>query len=246
MTILAFGDSITEGEVPVAGEFPIQPRFVEPDHSYPADLRDLLDSRYAAQGAVRVDAFMASTTGGVTDCTVDQPLPTTTSIVVINAGCLGESAEDPKALSRLQDKLAFYNPDLVLLLEGTNDLSDTDPTSVTRGLRGVQTLLAEAQRHHPVLVGTIPPQVASEFTHGGAADLVGLFNAQLVTMVRNAGAGVVDLYGDLATDTADWISPYDGLHPTHAGYQEIARVWFNAIRGAFDTSGQAARNRQRR
>jgi hypothetical protein len=36
------------------------------------------------------------------------------------------------------------------------------------------------------------------------------------------------------SDPTDWISPYDGLHPTEAGYQEIARVWFNSIQNAFE------------
>jgi hypothetical protein len=51
------------GEVPVQGEFPaaialrVLPQYVEPDKSYPADLTTLLDQRYMAQRASRVDAF---------------------------------------------------------------------------------------------------------------------------------------------------------------------------------------------
>jgi hypothetical protein len=32
----------------------------------------------------------------------------------------------------------------------------------------------------------------------------------------------------------DWISPYDGLHPTEAGYQEMAQVWLTSIQNAFE------------
>jgi lysophospholipase L1-like esterase len=37
-------------------------------------------------------------------------------------------------------------------------------------------------------------------------------------------------------DVTDWISPFDGLHPTAAGYQEIASVWFAAIRQSFEVA----------
>jgi hypothetical protein len=52
--ILAFGDSITAGEVPAPGEFLQLQRFVMPDLSYPANLTTLLAQRYTAQGASRV------------------------------------------------------------------------------------------------------------------------------------------------------------------------------------------------
>jgi hypothetical protein len=35
-------------------------------------------------------------------------------------------------------------------------------------------------------------------------------------------------------DVADWISPFDGLHPTEAGSQEIARVWACVIQSTFE------------
>ena len=64
-------------------------------------------------------------------------------------------------------------------------------------------------------------------------NLIVPFNTHLVPVATNAGARVVDLYSDLATDVTDWIAD-DGLHPTEAGYQEMARVWFTSIRNAFE------------
>jgi lysophospholipase L1-like esterase len=114
-TILAFGDSITEGEVPEAGEFGVRIRTVMKDKAYPADLAILLAQRYSAQGATRLDALC-----------FDDPSPSAVSgIVVVNAGCLGEAAATPGTLARLDEKLAIYHPDVVLLLEGINDLDGT-------------------------------------------------------------------------------------------------------------------------
>jgi lysophospholipase L1-like esterase len=233
-TILAFGDSITEGEVPVIGEFSIRPQFVEPDKSYPADLTTLLAQRYATQGASRLDAFTVGA-GNTTICTTDPPRPMSSGIVVINAGCLGERAEDATTLARLNDKIATYHPDVVLLLEGVNDLDPSNPSaSISAGVQGVHTLIAAAQsRGARVMVGTLLPQIAADLTHGGTPLLIAPFNALLVPVATNAGARVVDLFSDIARDLTDWISPYDGLHPTEAGYQELARVWFNSIQDAF-------------
>jgi lysophospholipase L1-like esterase len=245
--ILAFGDSITEGEVPVQGEFPaaiafrVRPQFVEPDRSYPAVLTTLLAQRYTAQGASRVDAFTPYVSSDtINDCNPDPPAPMTSGIVVFNAGCLGAPAQDPSnmTLTRFNDKIRAYRPDLVLLLIGVNDLDSRSPApSISRGVQGVQTLIAAARNRAvpiPAMVGTLLPQIAARLTHGGSPELIVPFNAQLVPVALSAGARVVDLYSDISRDPTDWISPYDGLHPTEAGYQEIARVWFNSIQNAFE------------
>jgi lysophospholipase L1-like esterase len=262
--ILAFGDSITEGEVPVPGEFPAASalgvrerlvphvRYVEQEQSYPADLTTLLAQRYTAQGASVVFAFTFVLVSDSNDCTTDPPAPSTSGIVVVNAGCLGADAGDPGTLSRLADKMAAYSPDLLLLQIGANDLNDASPdASIASGLQGVQSLIGYARsKGVRVMVGTLLPQIAADLTHGGTPDLITRFNSQLVPVAMNAGAQqVVDLYSDIVTDVTDWISPYDGVHPTVAGYQEIARVWFNAISSSGlelpppspTTSGQALR-----
>jgi lysophospholipase L1-like esterase len=153
---------------------------------------------------------------------------------VINAGCLGERADDPATRSRLADKLATYQPDVVLLLEGVNDLGGS--ASIAAAVQGVQTLVADARnRGAQVMVGTLLPQIAGSI-NAGAVGLIAPFNALLLPAAASAGARVVDLHTDIATDLTDWISPYDGLHPTAAGYQEMARVWFRSIQGAFEST----------
>jgi lysophospholipase L1-like esterase len=239
--ILAFGDSITMGEVPVQGEFPdaiafrVRPEYVEPDRSYPADLTTLLDQRYSAQRASRVDAFTVNLSDDSNqDCNPNPAAGTTSDIVVINAGCLGAGANDPMTLNRLKNKIAAYQPDALLLLIGVNDLDPTSPgVSISAGVQGVQTLIAYAlSKSVRVMVATLLPEIAGDY-NAGAVNLIVPFNAQLMPVATNAGAHVVDLYSDIATDVTDWIG-YDGLHPTEAGYQEMARVWFTSIRTAFE------------
>jgi lysophospholipase L1-like esterase len=244
--ILAFGDSITEGEVPLASEFGLRLRLVMPGQSYPADLTSMLAQRYTAQGATRIDAFTFDPNTDATDCKYDPSLPVTSGIVVINAGCLGATAVTNTltmhdTLGRLMDKIATYHPDLMLLHLGVNDL-DPDPedanTSIANALAGVQQLIQYARSQGVrVMVGTLLPEIAG-LPRAGVVGLIPQFNSQLAGVASTAGAmTVVDLYTDINADKTDWISPYDGLHPTVAGYQEIAKVWFNAIKSsAFDSS----------
>jgi lysophospholipase L1-like esterase len=239
--ILAFGDSITAGEVRMLGEplssnserfsgFLVQPRVVEPEQSYPADLVTLLAQRYFGQGAARIDAFTL-VAGYTNNCMNDPPPPATSGILVINAGCQGERAEDSTTVARLDATLATYHPDLVLLLEGANDLSSV--ASIPTALQGVLTLIAHAENSGAhVMVGTLLPEIPG--LHAGAVDLIVPFNTRLLPAAINAGARVVDLYSDIDADVSDWISPIDGLHPTVAGYREMARVWFNSIHDAFE------------
>jgi lysophospholipase L1-like esterase len=230
--ILAFGDSITAGEVPVPGEFLAPQRFIMPDLSYPADLTSLLKQRYTAQGASLVNAFSVSATAE--NCDVRPALPVGTSLTVINAGCLGAKATDSLTAPRLSADLATYQPDVVLLLIGANDISvTTGPSSVDAAISAVADLMRAARfAGARVLVGNLLPMVAGR-VNSTNAPLVDQFNQRLATVVSPPDS-LVDLHGDIAQDTADWIS-YDGLHPTIAGYQEVANVWFRSLQSQFET-----------
>ncbi len=236
-TILAFGDSITEGEVPEPGEFPPpRPSYVQLHNAYPAALRTLLASRYTTQTVGLVNALTVFSNNS-TDCRVN-PVAPPADVVVVNAGCLGEEAQKSETVARLHDKISAYRPDLLLLLEGTNDLNSLQPgQSIANGIQGVQRLIRAARdRGVPVMVGTLLPQIGENQTHGGAPELVVPFNNQLVSAAMAAGAlRVVDLYSGIFPRRAEWISPYDGLHPTASGYAEMARLWLAAIQSQFES-----------
>lgn len=229
-TILAFGDSLTAGEVPDNCEFVCREN-TYPSESYPAVLAGMLNGRYVAQGATLLTAYTLSSPD-TTDCGTDPPPPTTSGIVVINAGCNGLHASGNGAVQLLNNAINTYHPDLVLLLLGVNDGASA------ASAQAVQSLAASIiGRGVPVLVGTLPPEVEGEQSHGIVpAAAITAFNSQLQSLIPSTGAGLIDLYNDLATDEADWISRYDGLHLTAAGYTEMARVWFPAIQSRFEAA----------
>jgi lysophospholipase L1-like esterase len=154
----------------------------------------------------------------------------TQDVRVLNSGRGGEWAVD--GVERFRAELPAAQPDAVLLLEGANDL-------VSLGERGMQPALDALDymiqlvvgRRAPVFVATLPPQ-----RPGGAraqsAALVPAFNESLRRIASRRGAVLVDLEAAFGMD--DSLLSADGLHPTAAGYQVMARSFLTAIRATLE------------
>jgi lysophospholipase L1-like esterase len=211
-TFLAFGDSITAGEVPDSTDSStggrVRLRMLQPSLAYPAQLQTMLQQRYPTQAQ---------------------------AIMVINRGIQGEWAVQGAA--RLDGELTQFKPDVLLLLEGVNDLDGSGEAAAPAALDAIRSMIRDAQhRGVKVIVATLLPQVPP-LERAFAPGLIAPFNDQLVQLVLSERALVADLYADFILDTTDWISPLDGLHPTPAGYQEMARVFFNTINTAYASPG---------
>jgi lysophospholipase L1-like esterase len=196
---LAFGDSLTAGEVtaPVSASAELIARhIIVPAASYPVQLQLQLASRYASQAS---------------------------AIRVINAGVPGENLFN--AAVRFEAALSANEPDAVLIMHGLNNLGGdgTDvPTSLIRGM--VRTAKA---RNLPVFVASMVPTIEGRPRSQNVA-LLETYNAKLRQMSVEEGAVFVDLYTTLLPEALTVIG-VDGLHPTEAGYRRIADVFFNSI-----------------
>jgi acyl-CoA thioesterase-1 len=126
---LAFGDSITEGEVapPFAGS---TFRVVDTVNSYPTVLRGLLADRYPLQAS---------------------------EFNVINAGESGKTVVSDE--DRLVQELSRHAPEALILLHGTNDVNGgTFPGSIGSSLRS-NIRRAQQRGVKLVLLSTLLPQV---------------------------------------------------------------------------------------
>jgi lysophospholipase L1-like esterase len=206
--LLAFGDSLTEGEltVPVsqatgegASAYPSFGLRVVPEASYPTQLQSLLRARYTAQAS---------------------------SIAVTNAGRSGERATD--GALRLPDLAANLRPEVVLLLAGANDLAGLGNAGVSSAVLAVEAMAKEARfRNARVFIAAMTPPRPGQ--RALAASLVQTYNARLQAITRGEGAVFVDLYSALLENVNVYIG-VDGLHPTEAGYRRMAEAFFDAIR----------------
>lgn len=204
---LAFGDSLTAGEIAIpttgirGGNF----RFiVEPTMAYPTKLKMALRARYTTQAS---------------------------AIDVINGGWPSEWAQD--GAKRLEQVLPAIKPDVLIVMEGLNDIASTHERGVGPAANAIDRMAKEARgRGASVMIATVPPS-RPPGTHAVADNLIQELNALIRGIAGGEGAVLVDFYAGMSKDVERYIGP-DGLHPTEAGYERMAELVFLAIRANYE------------
>jgi lysophospholipase L1-like esterase len=202
---LAFGDSITAGEVsfPVAavqrdGTPSFRLRLV-PEASYPTVLTSLLTARYTAQ------------------------VP---NIVVANEGRSGEMARDESARLRFVQAISSHRPEVVFIMHGYNDIGN--PSVLTDTANAIGRMASEARnRGVRVFIANLAPSRTTGNNARPSSSVTG-FNERLLPVIRGEGATLVDIYSAILPDVNTYIG-LDGLHPNEAGYRKIAETFLAAI-----------------
>lgn len=199
---LAFGDSITAGEVtvPLFGGLSSGPshyrQIVVPSASYPTALEGLLAGRYAAQ-----------------------------TIRVTNAGKPGEQTVD--GLIRFRALLTSERPEVLLLLDGHNDLGST--AQALEGYNSLVTMVREAKAAGlRVFLATLVPSIPGRL-RSQPMGLLLQYNDAIRTLAASENVVLVDLYTLMLSEVNTLIG-VDGLHPNEAGYARMANLFFAAIR----------------
>ena len=122
-------------------------------------------------------------------------------------------------------------PDVVLLMIGTNDiLQNRDVPNAPTRLSALVDRIMELRPTAQVYVSSIPPLVGPK---AGLNSKVVSYNSSVEQIIANkAAAGkpvrFVDAYPAF---TASDLGA-DGIHPTRAGHDKVARVWGDALLGA--------------
>ncbi|HUQ89277.1 MAG TPA: GDSL-type esterase/lipase family protein [Vicinamibacterales bacterium] len=202
---LAFGDSVTAGEVsfPVGstshGMALISKQVVVPAAAYPTILAKTLQGRYSSQAD---------------------------SIVVANYGLGGEKAA--VARDRFIQALNIVRPEVVLLMQGYNDIPGGADGAASTAASEVEIMVAEARnRGMRVFLATlVPPRPGGNRTIGQI--YIDDYNNRMRVVASRQGAVLVDLYTAILPDVQRYIG-VDGLHPNEAGYARIADLFFQAI-----------------
>ncbi len=231
---LAFGDSITSGVIATDCQtfptlsIPFTPamRALErqrlladlessPGVSYPSVLASLLSSRYTAQ-----------------------------QMVVTNAGEPSEEVSEHATTDRFAALMTSAQPQVVLLLEGINDINARGSTAIPDIVNGLQTMIRTArQRNAAVLLATLLPErfgnpLCRAFDWADGINDIAPANVQIKAMAAREGATVVDLY-PLFEPRVSTLLGIDGLHPNAAGYQLMAQTFFSTVQQLFETSHPA-------
>ncbi len=210
---IAFGDSITLGEdgqnLTSESVMRSHPLVVFPDfQTYPGALKQQLAARYSTQ-----------------------------TITVVPDGYAGESVTATGTLepapTRFARDITGGQYDVVLIMEGANDLLVTRDSlvepAVISGLR--QMILTAKGRSIQPFLATIPPEQdgCCPTNRGLGSSLVPGFNDLVRALADEQKVPLVDVYAALSDNVNTYIGP-DGLHPTAAGYAQIADTFFRKIK----------------
>ncbi len=213
--ILAFGDSLTEGE---ATPSDFNPFFIHPTNSpgtvkgYPYKLLTLLTQRYPAQ-----------------------------TISVYNGGYGGRFLSDDATDTpdrTLGEFLDAFNPQVMILMHGANDLNQENPVPSVQTVAAYAGLLIDkAQaRGTRVILSSLPPRLT-----GGTPDraknpqLVAPYNSALQSVAAQKGVPFVDVYTPIIQNLAGPDLAPDGLHLTQAGNDKLAAVYFRTLKLLYET-----------
>ncbi|MGE3844754.1 MAG: SGNH/GDSL hydrolase family protein [Vicinamibacterales bacterium] len=152
------------------------------------------------------------------------------TIVVDSAGVFGEWADDGK--ERIVATVRLSRPDVVVLMEGANDINGAGEAGVAFALDGLENMLRDARAlGATVFLASIPPHRPGSRL-GGEPELVRELNDGIQSLAARQRVTFVDVNRAFGGDLS-LIGP-DGLHPTAAGYQRIADTMFQALRSAFE------------
>jgi lysophospholipase L1-like esterase len=192
-------------------------------------------------GITRILAFGDSMTEGTTspvltalgfDAGIPQSYPfklqtletdryTSQTITVLNAGIANHRAKDDR--QRLADAIRQTSPQVVVLLEGANDLNSGG--TVRQTVDALEDMVRDTEALGiTVLLSTLPPQRPGQKNTGNAA-VIPRLNDEIRVMAAKKGATLVDLYAQFPIE----LIGQDGLHPTEDGYQKFAEIFQAAI-----------------
>ncbi len=211
--ILAFGDSMTEGID--------QPPLAHPVFGWTLP-----------QGAGRSQSYPFKFKAMADERYTSQ------TIAVFNGGLAGRQAREDR--ERFGQALSEGQPQVVLLMEGANDLNG--PLAAGEGINARVTSVVDAledmvrdatARGISVFIATLPPQRPGGPKAGGV-DYLPRFNDSLKTMAQKKGATLVDVNAQLPLAFIG----ADGLHPTEEGYKRIAEIWFEPIKARYERAPQ--------
>ncbi|RZP29125.1 hypothetical protein EVA25_02225 [bacterium] len=155
---------------------------------------------------------------------------------VINEGVAGERAADAPA--RLRAALNRHQPDVVILMEGTNDLGAADAEESARdqlALDGIEEMLDDIKSANATaILATIAP--VRESGPGIHTALVGPYNTQLRSIAASRGIQLVDVHALLSDGACQPMSCIgdDNIHPTVQGYSVMADAFYERLVTLYD------------
>jgi len=127
------------------------------------------------------------------------------------------------------EKMAEFQPDIVLLHIGTNDLAETSPDGVLNILNEIDSYENGSGKKIMVFVALIIPRQVTD-------ERIDTFNKNLnKALQKRILSGdrikIVDMYRGAHLTSSDYSND---MHPNDTGYYKMAQVWFKSIMAPYN------------
>ena len=160
---------------------------------------------------------------------------------VENEGLPGEYAQE--AVGRLINVIRSRRPEVVLLMEGSNDLLQFE-AGMERAITALRAMVAFARSENvKVALATIPPQRPGGPRMRPAATLVATFNDRVRALAVSENVPLIDVYGGMKDNLS--LIGEDDLHPTIQGFSVMADIFDAGVRQHFEEKFTAVASARR-
>jgi lysophospholipase L1-like esterase len=150
--------------------------------------------------------------------------------IVINEGNPGELASGT-GVQRFRSVLLGYRPDVVLLMEGTNDLLFGE-TGAGNAINALRAMVREAKGQNVrIALATIPPQRLGT-NRDAVARMIPGFNDRIRGLASAESIPLIDVFAGMDGDNS--LIGVDNLHMTVRGYDVMTGIYFDAIGTHFE------------
>lgn len=149
-------------------------------------------------------------------------------MTIINAGMLGNTTED--ARNRVKQDVVRFNPTIVTLFFGANDVSSDFLVPLERYGENLLELIHVIGKEKVILI--TPPYIVCARNRSREEKQVVAYGEKVKKIGKEKGIPVIDLYGQmLAQSDPEELLQLDGLHFSAAGYQLLAFLIVQEIKG---------------
>jgi lysophospholipase L1-like esterase len=156
---------------------------------------------------------------------------TSQNFQVVTSGVQGEKTSEGGA--RLPREVSELNPEVVLIMEGTNDVT-ADTFSLSQSEDNLEYMIEESRKRGAfvIFIATIPP-IAPGGPNNSVIPRVLQLNDEIRDLAARKGAHLVDVFAALNADVNKYFVGND-LHPTGEGLRVIGETFYAKIRATLD------------
>jgi len=150
----------------------------------------------------------------------------------INRGISGQTT--PQILLRVRQDVIALNPEIVVILAGTNDLAEnTGPTSLGAIEDNLKSMVDLARKNgvRPILASVLPAAAYPWRPEIRPIKKILALNQWMREYAATEGIGYLDYYSEMVNDQHGLKAELsgDGVHPNGAGYATMAPLVADAI-----------------